>query len=144
MPLELRARSAASLCSRTLSVVIFAVVLAGAGSEALGQDAPKWLIGKWTGTAPSPIGGGRVDRFEYVFKEDGTWQVEVQSARAGLTSARGTYKIDGTRAILAGVFNRGGQEFSGNAKQSGDDMLEVEVRSPIDGKYTTAALSRAK
>ena len=138
-----RARSVGSLCSLTLSVVIFASVVAGAGSQAFGQDAPKWLIGKWTGTAPSPIGGGRVDRFEYVFKEGGAFEVEIQSARAGLTYAKGAYKIDGARAILTGVFDRG-REFSGNAKQSGDEMLEVEVRSPIDGKYTTASLSRSK
>jgi hypothetical protein len=118
-------------------------VVANAGNWAHGEDATKWLIGKWTGTAPSPIGGGRVDRFEYVFTEDGAFQVEIQSARAGLVTAKGTYKIDGARAILAGVNSRG-SEFVANARKSGDNMLEVETRSPIDGKYTTASLTRAK
>ena len=61
----------------------------------------KWLAGKGQGTS---IGStGRNDYREVIFKEDGTWTGENQSARLGLITQAGKYTIEGERVILEGT-----------------------------------------
>ena len=74
---------------RTLPAVLFGLAMLAIATQAFGQDSVKWLVGTWRGTNPSPAGQGATDQSEWVFKEDGTYRLEVQSARAGVVNRAG-------------------------------------------------------
>ncbi|MGH7356167.1 MAG: lipocalin family protein [Candidatus Rokuibacteriota bacterium] len=129
---------------QTLSACAFVLALFASASGAFAQDPAKWIVGKWTGTAPSPAGQGRLDQNEYVFSDDGTFRAEIQSARAGLINATGTYKLDGDQATLRGTYSRGGRAFEVTLKRIEDDKAQTEQTSPLDNKMAIGSLSRVK
>jgi len=124
--------------------VLLALAIVAMATQVLGQDPTKWLVGTWKGTGPSPAGQGREDQLEYVFKEDGSYRAEIQSARLGLVNITGTYKVEGDQTILEGLSGRGGRRVPSTVRRIEDNKIQVESTSPIDNKVTISLLSRAK
>jgi hypothetical protein len=117
-------------------------------ADGFGQEAVKWPVGTWKGTSPSPAGQGRTDRHETVLKDDGTFKREVQSARGGLVTVVGTWKASRDEVTLEGLYQGNpyvsGQKLVLVLRRTGEDQLQGEVVSPVDGKTIPIVMKRAK
>ena len=121
----------------------------GHKAKAPDKEAAKWLVGTWAGASPSPAGEGKIDQREIVFKEDGTYKSEIQSARGGLLYVVGTWKANGDEITLDGLYQGGGAAVHGQRahvvyRRTRADQLEAETVSPLDGKRVSISIKRVK
>src|SRR5262245_12553537 len=126
-----------------VSCIVFGAFILMTIGESSGQEAAKWLVGTWAGTAPSPAGGGMMDRRQTVFREDGTYKTEIQPARGGLITVVGTWKANGDEITLVGTYLATGLPRALTVlRRTGTDQLEGESVSPIDGKRVSISITR--
>jgi hypothetical protein len=116
-------------------------------SSSAQDTSAKWLLGAWSGSTPSPAGGGLLDRREIVFKEDGTFRGDIQSARGGLISTAGTWKLVGDDVRVEGIYNsRGaglnGTKFTHSLKRKGEDELTGTGHSEFSNRTFDVSLKK--
>lgn len=131
-----------------VSCAVFGALVLMTTTDSSGQEAAKWLAGTWKGKSPSPAGLGRTDIHEVVFRENGTFKREVQSARGGLVTVVGTWKASLDEVTLEGLY-QGNLDVSGRKfvlvlRRTGEDQLQGEAVSPADGKTIPILIKRVK
>ena len=96
-----------------VSLVCLVAALNGGVAGAQELDA-KWVVGKWSSSLENPGDRRHTDQWQLFLRQDGTFEGDIQSTRAGLIRLRnGSWKIDDQTVVLEALHQGGPSHVNG-------------------------------